>query len=244
MAERTGLDFFITAPHACSYLPEHTATTLFADPDVAIGTRLYSLLADHGFRRSGKNVYRPQCAACDACVSVRLDVGRFEPSRTQRRIWRANQDLTVQVVPAAHLPEHFALYRRYIQGRHAGGSMDDPDEGRYAEFLISPTVDTSFVELRKDGRLLCVFVVDRLHTGLSAVYTFFDPDEAARSLGTFAVLWQVEEARRQGLRWVYLGYWIAACRKMSYKDRFRPFEGFRGGRWLSDEALLGTSKTE
>lgn len=238
MAERTGLDFFITAPHGCSYLPEKTATTLFADPDVTVGTRLYSLLADHGFRRSGRNVYRPQCASCDACISVRVDAERFRRSKAQRRVWKANQDLSVHVLSAAFDPEHFALYQRYIQGRHAGGSMDDPDAGRYTDFLISPTVDTSFIELRKADRLVCVFVVDRLLSGLSAVYTFFDPDESQRSLGTYAVLWQLEEARRQGLRWVYLGYWIPTCRKMSYKDRFRPFEGYKGGRWVAGDELV------
>lgn len=238
MSDRTGLDFFITAPHECSYLPDRMASTLFADPDVVIGTRMYSLLAEHGFRRSGRNIYRPQCTGCNACISVRVDVGRFEPSRTQRRIWRRNQDLTVHTVPAEFRQEHFELYQRYIRERHAGGSMDNPDEQRYTDFLISPYVETEFVELRADGRLICVAVVDTIASGLSAVYTFFDPDEAARSLGTYAVLWQLEEARRRALSWVYLGYWIKACRKMRYKDSFRPFEAYRAAHWVRGETLM------
>ncbi|GMV40188.1 MAG: hypothetical protein AMXMBFR64_19040 [Myxococcales bacterium] len=238
MSDRTGLDFYITAPHECSYLPDRTATTLFADPDVAVGTRMYSMLAEHGFRRSGRNVYRPQCKGCTECVSVRVDAGRFEPSKTQRRIWRRNQDLTARVLPAEFREEHFSLYKKYMQGRHAGGSMDSGDQTRYSDFLISPYVETLFVELRDKDRLLCVAVVDELTSGLSAVYTFFDPDEQARSLGTQAVLWQLAEARRRGLPWVYLGYWIRGCRKMRYKDAFRPFEGYRGARWVPGESLV------
>jgi arginine-tRNA-protein transferase len=238
MSARTGLDFYITAPHECSYLPDRDATTLFADPEVAIDTRLYSALANHGFRRSGSNVYRPQCTDCDACVAVRVPVDRFVPSRNQRRVVRRNADLSVRAVPASFVPEHFELYLRYIHSRHAGSSMDSPDSARYVEFLISPTIDTVFYELREGDRLLGVAVVDRLHEGLSAVYTFFDPDEKERSLGTYAILMQMREAQRLGLPWVYLGYWIKACTKMSYKDRFRPFEGYRNGRWVPDHELL------
>jgi arginine-tRNA-protein transferase len=127
--------------------------------------------------------------------------------------------------------EHFDLYRRYTRLRHPGGGMDTDEPAQYRGFLISPWADTRFVEFRKEGRLLAVAVTDVMNQGLSAVYTFFDPDEPRRSLGVYAVLWQIDYARREGLPWVYLGYWIAETAKMSYKTRYRPLEAYLGGEW-------------
>lgn len=237
MSARTALDFYVTAPHECSYLPSREAVTLFVDPEMPVDTRLYGVLADHGFRRSGKNVYRPQCRGCNACIAVRVPTNLFRPSRSQRRVWRRNQDVVVTRAPALFDPLQFDLYLRYIQSRHRGGSMDSPDPARFTEFLVSPHVDTAFYELRIGERLVGVAVVDLLVNGLSAVYTFFDPEHSERSLGVFAVLWQIEEAKRRGLPWVYLGFWIPTCRKMSYKDRYRPFEAYRNGKWIDGETV-------
>jgi arginine-tRNA-protein transferase len=223
--------FFATPPHACSYLGGHQAITLFADPHMTMDTALYSALADLGFRRSGGHVYRPRCPNCQECLPVRIPVDAFQPDRSQRRTWARNQDLTVSVQPATFSEENYRLYRRYITSRHADGSMDIDDPEQYLSFLTSHWSDTHFVEFREQGRLLAVAVIDILEQGLSAVYTFFDPNERSRGLGTLAVLWQVEEVRRRALPWVYLGYLIESSPKMVYKTRFRPLQTFIQGRW-------------
>lgn len=224
-------DIFLSMPHPCSYLPGKTATTLFIDPRYPLDTDKYSRFTQLGFRRSGDLIYRPHCRDCNACVPVRIPVQRFVASRSQRRTWQRNAD--VRVVPHAPTfnPRHFDLYLRYQSLRHPGGGMDDSDPQKYVNFLVSRQVRTTFYELSAAGRLLGVAVVDHLRDGLSAVYTFFEPEEHARGLGTYAILWQVEQARAAGLPWVYLGYWIAESRKMSYKSKFRPLELYRHGQW-------------
>ena len=186
-----------------------------------------------GFRRSGEYVYRPRCSACRACIPARIPVNAFTPTRSQRRTWQRNQDLQITALPAAFSEEHFALYRRYIGARHPGGGMDVADPERYREFLFSAWSDTWCYEFRLGPRLLAVAVVDRLVRGFSAIYTFFDPSYAERGLGTYAVLWEIAEAQRLELAWLYLGYWIEECPKMSYKTRYRPLEIFRNGLWQS-----------
>jgi len=227
----TSLDFYLTPEHDCSYLPPQQAMTLFADPAVCIDTALYSELIQHGFRRSGTHVYRPRCPTCDACIPIRIPVDDFSPSRGQRRVWKRNQDLTISAVPAEYNHEHFKLYQRYMRARHAGGGMDNPEPEKYSEFLINPYIDACFYEFRHECQLLAVAAVDTLANGMSAVYTFFEPAEAARSLGSMAILWQIEEARRCQIPYVYLGYWIKECQKMVYKEKYRPFEVFRDGVW-------------
>ena len=225
------LDLYITPPHPCGYLPGRAARTVFVDPDLAMDSRLYSLLASHGFRRNGPHVYKPHCEACRACVPLRIPVAEFRPDRTQQRVWKRNQDLVVESLEATSRPEHYALYKRYLAARHAGGGMDGSSEPEYAHFLMNPWGRTRMVTLRDGVTLAAVAVTDELEDALSAVYTFFDPDMASRSLGTYAILWQIEEARRRGLTWLYLGYWIAESRKMAYKDRFRPHERLGATGW-------------
>jgi len=218
-------------PHPCSYLPGRTATTLFIDPRYPLDGDKYARFTRLGFRRSGDLVYRPHCRDCSACTPVRIPVERFVPNRSQRRVLKRNEDLGICARPSTFAPEHFNLYLRYQAMRHAGGGMDDPDPQKYVNFLMGRQVETVFYEMRRGDELLAVAVVDQLPDGLSAVYTFFDPREHRRSLGTFAILWQVEHARRAGLPWVYLGYWIAESRKMAYKASFQPLEAYRHGRW-------------
>lgn len=218
-------------PHACGYLPGRTATTLFIDPQLRLDTMRFGHLTRHGFRRSGDFVYRPHCPGCCACVPVRVPVDAFTPNRSQKRTWSKNQDLTVRRAEATFNVEHFDLYLRYQCERHPDGGMDDRDPERYIKFLITRHVDTHFYELRLNEKLLGVAVADRLSDGLSAVYTFYDPTTANRGLGTFAVLLEIEQARRLSLRWLYLGYWIKESPKMSYKRNFRPLEAYRNGCW-------------
>lgn len=226
------LAFYATPEHPCSYLPGRTARTLFADPTVRLNSEIYSRLSLYGFRRSGRHIYRPSCPACDACIPVRIPVQGFRARRRQRRSWRRNDDLRVVPREPQFDPEHFELYRRYISARHPGGGMDNPDPSQYLDFLTAPWSETVFYEFRAGAELMAVAVTDHLEHGLSAVYTFFDPDRPRRGLGTHAILWQIEECRRLGLPWLYLGYWIAESPKMAYKMQFQPLEQFREGRWL------------
>lgn len=224
-------DIFLSMPHPCSYLPGKTATTLFIDPRYPLDRDKYAGFTRLGFRRSGDLIYRPHCRGCAACVPVRIPTDRFRPNRGQRRVWNRNSDVEVQPRPAVFAQEHFELYLRYQASRHAGGGMDDPDPQKYTNFLIGRQVDTVFYELRAADRLLGVAVVDRLSDGLSAVYTFYEPTEVTRSLGTYAILWEAEQCRRLGLPWLYLGYWIRESTKMAYKANFKPLEAYRNGRW-------------
>jgi leucyl-tRNA---protein transferase len=225
---------YLTAEHPCSYLAGPRARTLFVDPLARLDTATYQALVDQGFRRSGSHVYRPACQGCAQCVPVRIPVRDFRPDRSQRRNWERNAaDLRLVDAPAAFDPTHFALYLRYLAGRHPDGGMaDDTSAESYRRFLVDPWGgETHFLELRLADRLVGVAVTDRLVKGLSAVYTFFDPDLADLGPGTFAVLAQIQIAKGLGLPYLYLGYWIGACRKMAYKDRFRPIEAWDGRVW-------------
>ena len=225
------LRFLITAPHPCSYLPEQQAVTLFVDPDCALDSPTYTTLAQMGFRRSGEHLYRPQCPQCQACVPVRVVVNDFAPTRSQRRISTRNADITVGWSAAEFQDEHFALYQRYMKARHVGSSMDDDDPQHYQRLLSAPWCETRLLEMRLAGKLLAVAITDMLGDGYSAVYTYFDPQHARRSLGGYAILQQILAAQQVSLPFVYLGYWIRNCDKMAYKDQYRPFELFDGQRW-------------
>lgn len=228
------LALHMTAEHPCSYLDERRARTLFVDPTARIDSATYQALIDQGFRRSGTHIYRPACRGCADCVPVRIPVASFVPDRSQRRNWAANAPVIEQLDrPAAFQGDHFALYQTYLSGRHPQGSMtEESSEDSYRRFLVDPWGGaTRFIELRLDGQLVGIAVTDILELGLSAVYTFFDPRAGARAPGTFAVLAQIEATRRLGLPYLYLGYWIGNCRKMRYKERFRPIEAWDGRDW-------------
>jgi len=236
MADANSLDLYISPERPCNYLPQRQARSVFVDSGLPMDQALYGLLASHGFRRSGPHVYRPHCENCQACVPIRVAVAGFKPDRTQKRLYRRNSDLHCTPREAEFDPEHFALYGRYVAARHPDGGMDGSSEGDYRQFLLSPWGKTTLLEVRSAGRLLAVAVTDELPDALSAVYTFYDPALADRSLGTYAILMQIEEARRRRMTWLYLGYWIAESRKMSYKGRFRPFETLGPDGWKPQSA--------
>ena len=226
------LQFYTTAEYPCSYLPQHAARSQVAAPTHLIDSELYGDLVRNGFRRSGLFTYRPHCDQCAACLPIRVDALHFQASRTQRRVWKRQAPLSAHITGLRWDEEHFALYERYQCHRHPGAGMDDDMQSQYRQFLLTSRVDTRLVEFRDAaGTLKIVSVIDVLNDGLSAVYTFFDP-EAEGSLGTWAVLWQLEQCRKAGLPWLYLGYWIEESRKMTYKSAFRPYEIFQGGRWV------------
>jgi arginine-tRNA-protein transferase len=227
------MTLYATFPYDCPYLANRTAVSAVYDPHLPVDTGLYGELIRYGFRRSGERLYRPHCPGCSACESLRIPVAGFRPDRSQRRTWRRNGDLSVSVERSEFQEEHFALYRRYQQGRHPGGEMDFDDPTEYARACLESPVDTRLITFRgpDEGRLLAVAVTDFLPTGLSAMYTFFDPDAARRSLGTYAILWQIRHARELDLPHVYLGYWVRESPKMAYKSRFRPSEVWSGYGW-------------
>lgn len=238
------LAFYTSPPHPCGYLPRRSAVTVFADPSAPMDMATYGRLIDYGFRRSGAHVYVPRCPGCQACRPARLPVAEFAPDRAQRRTLRNNADVTTSILEPGLRDEQFDLYRRYIASRHPGGGMDDPSPDKYLEFLSCDWCETLFVEFRLKEKLMAVTMLDVLPHGLSAVYTYFDPELGHRSPGRYAVLWSIAETKRRGLAWLYLGYWIDGCRKMQYKQDYRPIELLLNGRWRrfdADSALTISS---
>jgi len=231
MGRQIGIRVFQTVEHACGYWPERSASDLVLDPADPALAGLYGSALALGFRRSGAHVYRPHCTNCRACTPVRIPVAAFAPSRSQRRTLARNADLRASVRPAVRDEASFALYRAYVGARHAGGGMDDPSPAEFDAFLSCAWSPTRFLELHEAERLVAVAVTDVLGDSLSAVYTFFDPTQPVRSLGTQAILAQLEFARSLGLAYLYLGFWLEGHPKMDYKRRFRPLEFLDGEHW-------------
>jgi arginine-tRNA-protein transferase len=225
------LKVYTTYPHSCSYLEDEEATTLFVDPRQAVDQRLYSNLSLLGFRRSGNHIYRPHCTYCNACTPARVPVQAFAPTRSQRRVLRRNGDLNIERTADIRDDAAYTLYERYIRERHADGDMFPPDREQYDSFLNNAWDCTRYYRFYDHQQLIAIAVVDVMLDGLSAIYTFFDPSLEKRSLGQYAILWQIEQAREMGLDYLYLGYWIKNCQKMAYKSAYRPLEIFRDSHW-------------
>ncbi len=232
MASLEDLKLYQTSPHPCSYLDEE-ATTVFIDPEASVDQTLYSQLSRHGFRRSGQHLYRPHCESCRQCILARIPVADFVFNRRQRRCLKRNSDIRVEISSSSEFDLDYPLYARYISERHRDGDMYPPSVDQFRSFLSAEWGVTRFARFYVGDRLIAVSVFDVLDDGLSAVYTFFDPQEHKRGLGNYAILWQIEHTKRLGSDYLYLGYWIKDCQKMSYKIHFRPLQLYIDRRWLT-----------
>lgn len=224
--------FYRMPPRPCPYLQGRTEQNIFTELSGPAVSQLYDALTQAGFRRSHNVAYRPSCPGCQACVPVRVVAWQFEPTRSQIRVARANADVTEDEVPGLATPEQYALFARYLSARHADGEMAGMTYADYVAMVEDSPLNTLIAEYRdRAGKLIGACLVDRLHDGLSAVYSFFEPSQSERSLGTYMIQRLIERTRAAGLPYLYLGYWISGSRKMAYKANFRPLEGLTSRGW-------------
>lgn len=235
--------FYTTAPLPCPYVPGRTERKVVTELSGVMAETLHDKLSRGGFRRSHNIAYAPVCPNCNACVPIRIRAADFSPSRTQKRIARANTDMLVQEMPPRATAEQFQLFQSYQRCRHGEGDMATMSFYDYRAMVEDTPIETSMVEFRlPNGQLTGACLTDRLCDGLSAVYSFFDTSLTTRSLGTYAIMWLVTRALELELPHVYLGYWVEESRKMAYKAKFRPSEILRAGAWVPlDGAQAGAA---
>ncbi len=232
------LQFYVTTPYKCGYLPSKLAQSLIAAPHYLVDTIVYSGLIQQGFRRSGKFAYRPHCENCHACIAIRVILDEFTPTRSQKRAHKQHADLSVRIMPLSYKQSHFELYSSYQQLRHAEDTFSDAaelqnDDEQYRQFLCQSNVESLMIEFRDaKNQVKIVSVVDIVSDGVSAVYTFYDALETKASFGTYSIMWQAEWTKSLGLQYLYLGYWIEDSQKMSYKQLFKPQQKLIDGEWI------------
>ena len=228
------ISFYLTTPHRCPYLEDEFAQTLFLSPEIEANEHIYSQLIRQGFRRSGEHIYRPQCQACQACISVRIPVAKFAFSRSHKRCLKKCSHFSLSQRAGEFDQEHYQLYDRYISVRHSDGDMYPTSRRQYKEFLLSSWISVQYIDFRDPvtRKLIATSVFDDLGDGLSAIYTFFDPDYSRFSLGQYAILKLIQLVREFEKPFLYLGYWIKNSPKMAYKGNYRPLECFVNNNWV------------
>lgn len=232
------LQFYVTTPYPCGYLPNKLAQSLIATPHHLVKTDIYSGLIHQGFRRSGKFAYRPHCESCNACVPVRVLLSQFKPNRSQKRAVKQHADLSVRILHLDNHPEHFALYAAYQQLRHPSANSEPDDLAQYLQFLCQSNVESVMIEFKNaNQQVKIVSVVDLVCDGVSAVYTFYDAKDTWASYGNYAIMWLIEWTKRLNLPYVYLGYWIENSPKMAYKQLFQVQEQLIDGQWVTPKNL-------
>ena len=239
------LQFYVTTPYACGYLPQKLAQSLIATPHHLVDANVYSGLIQQGFRRSGKFAYRPHCENCNACIAVRVVLADFEPNRSQKRAYKQHAGLTARALPLNYIESHFKLYSAYQAARHPDDHLKKQVEAHrtaqiqneadeYRHFLCQSNVESAMVEFTDaNNQVKIVSVIDIVNDGVSAVYTFYDTLETKASFGTYSIIWLIEWTKMLGLPYFYLGYWIADSQKMTYKQAFKPQEKLIDGEWLT-----------
>lgn len=230
-----GIRLYRTLPHPCGYFSDRQSQNLVLDPEAPQLAAAFAHALAQGYRRAGNVVYRPDCGNCQACVPFRIPIASFRADRAQRRTRQRNLDLEARWTGTENLAATYPLYLRYLAGRHAGGGMDGASEIEQIRFLCSTWTDTRCLELRLGDELVCVAVTDFSTNSASAVYTYYAPEHSRRSLGSEAILRQIDHCRELGLRHLYLGFWIAGHPKMHYKQAFGPAEIFVDRRWRAFE---------
>lgn len=230
----TKLRLYQSTPSPCSYLPARTAHHHISDPYITLSPKIYGCLLDIGFRRTGERIHRPNCTQCDQCVSLRVPVAQFIANKNQRRLMKKNKDIEVTIVTSPTPQKYYGLYEQYILTRHPDTESMQNVEDTFQNFLFSRWSQTFAVEFKLPGNeLVCVALCDPINQGWSAVYTFYNTEYLSRSLGTYAILSQIDYLRTNNLKYLYLGYWVNDCDKMNYKTSFRPCEGFKNQQWVT-----------
>lgn len=228
--------FYVTAPQSCPYLEDRQERKLFTALQGEHAAQLNDTLSKQGFRRSQNVLYRPSCAECNACLSARIRVADFKPTKSQKRTARKNEFLTRRARAPWATEDQFDLFRTYLDRRHADGGMADMDVFEFAAMIEETPIKTRVIEYRPEdsnkGKLTAVCLTDVLDDGLSMVYSFYDPAQRDLSLGTYMILDHIELAREVGLPYVYLGYWVPGSPKMDYKAKFSALEIYRDGEWV------------
>ena len=225
------IQFYVTTKYACGYITGQDAQSIVATPYKIINSKNFNNLINNGFRRSGQYVYKPNCKNCSACIPIRLLAQNFTPSKSQKRVRKYLNKLTVKVLPLTFDEEHYELYVQYQNKRHRTSNEEEDDIADYNDFLIKSNVNSNIIEFRLDNKLKIVSIVDFVNDGISAVYTFYDCDNNKLSLGTISIIWLLDLCKRENLKFLYLGYWINESQKMKYKTNFKPYELMIEGVW-------------
>jgi arginyl-tRNA--protein-N-Asp/Glu arginylyltransferase len=225
------IKFYVTKNYSCGYINGQDAQSIVATPYKNVNSKNFKNLISQGFRRSGQYVYKPNCKNCKACIPIRLLASNFKASRSQKRLKKNLNELSVKLLPLNFNEEHYNLYVNYQNKRHPNNDKSEDNVADYNDFLINSNVHSKLVEFRLNNQLKIITIIDIIDNGISAVYTFYDCSDQKLSLGTMSIIWLLEYCKKESLPFLYLGYWIYESQKMKYKINFKPYELMIEGVW-------------